>query len=87
MAVTKIRKHSVRPAGRRTSVSMEDEFWDEFRAICGRDGVSMDSVIARLGKGRSAVNMSSAVRLYVLGRVMQRAQSAEDTVVRMEMAL
>jgi predicted DNA-binding ribbon-helix-helix protein len=65
------RKRSLDIAGHRTSVSVEDEFWDELGRIAGRRGISVPQLIARIDQdradqGRGAPNLSSAIRLYVL---------------------
>ena len=36
------RKHSVTLRGHRTSISLEDEFWEEFRAIAAARGINKD---------------------------------------------
>ncbi len=81
--MTAIRKRSVRIAGHRTSVSVEDEFWESLKDIAKRDALSLDSLIARIDEGRST-NLSSAVRLHVLrdlrNRLEDRAERGSDTI-------
>ncbi len=81
--MTAIRKRSVRIAGHRTSVSVEDEFWESLKDIAKRDALSLDSLIARIDEGRST-NLSSAVRLHVLrdlrNRLENRAERGSDTI-------
>ena len=81
--MTAIRKRSVRIAGHRTSVSVEDEFWESLKDIAKRDALSLDSLIARIDEGRST-NLSSAVRLHVLrdlrNRLEDRAERCSDTI-------
>ncbi len=80
--MTAIRKRSVRIAGHRTSVSVEDEFWESLKDIAKRDALSLDAMIARIDEGRST-NLSSAVRLHVLrdlrNRLEDRAERGTDT--------
>ena len=79
--MTAIRKRSVRIAGHRTSVSVEDEFWESLKDIAKRDALSLDAMIARIDEGRST-NLSSAVRLHVLrdlrNRLEDRAERGTD---------
>lgn len=81
--MTAIRKRSVRIAGHRTSVSVEDEFWESLKDIAKRDALSLDALIARIDEGRST-NLSSAVRLHVLrdlrSRLDDRAERGSDNV-------
>jgi len=60
-----IQRHSVVVSGHRTSVSVEDEFWDEVAVIAARRGISRNALISEIDRDRDG-NLSSAVRLYVL---------------------
>ncbi len=60
-----IRKHSLTIAGHQTSVSLENAFWDAFRAIAGKRGVSINDLATEIDDGRRG-NLSSAIRLFVL---------------------
>lgn len=68
MAGTEIRKHSVRLAGHRTSVSLEDAFWAELKCFAALDGCSLNELIAEVDRARSG-NLSGALRVYVLERI------------------
>ncbi len=61
----RIRRRSVVVSGHRTSVSVEDEFWDAFAAIAARRGMSLNALISEIDRGRGG-NLSSAIRLCVL---------------------
>lgn len=60
-----VRKRSVVIAGHRTSVSMEQAFWDELKRIADREGRSLGALITEVDKRRSG-NLSSALRVHVL---------------------
>ena len=60
-----VRKRSVEIAGHRTSVSIEQPFWDALKDLADRDGVSVNELIARIDGARGN-NLSSAIRVYVL---------------------
>jgi predicted DNA-binding ribbon-helix-helix protein len=68
-----IRKHSVTIAGHRTSLSVEAAFWDRLKAIARRRGLSVNGLIREIDRARAedgaAVNLSSAVRVFVLHAV------------------
>jgi predicted DNA-binding ribbon-helix-helix protein len=64
----KVRKRSVRIAGHRTSVSLEDAFWDELTRIAEARGQSINALIAAIDAGRGG-NLSSAVRVFILNEV------------------
>lgn len=62
-------KRSVRIAGHRTSVSLEQPFWDILAAIARDENLSLNGLIARIDAGRGAANLSSAIRVFVLTRL------------------
>jgi predicted DNA-binding ribbon-helix-helix protein len=63
-------KHSVVIAGHRTSVSLEDAFWRALKDIAAQENVSLAALIARVDAGRGDANLSSALRVFVLERVL-----------------
>ena len=69
----KIIKRSVSIAGHATSISLEEPFWTELKAIATRDGVSLSRLIRDIDDGRPAGNLSSALRLFVLADLKTRA--------------
>ena len=62
---TCIRKRSVVIAGHRTSITLEDAFWDKLQAIAARDGESLNALVTRIDTERTG-NLSSALRVFVL---------------------
>ncbi len=60
-----IRKRSVDIAGHRTSVSVEEPFWEALHDIAMRKKISVSELIASIDRAREG-NLSSAIRLYVL---------------------
>jgi predicted DNA-binding ribbon-helix-helix protein len=59
-------KRSVAVAGHRTSISLEEPFWDALREIAGRRGLSVQALIGEIDAGREVQNLSSAIRVFVL---------------------
>ena len=60
-----LRKRSVVIQGHRTSLSLEQPFWDALKEIATRRGLSLARLIAEIDAARSG-NLSSAARVYVL---------------------
>ena len=67
-------KHSVHVAGRNTSVSIEEPFWLQLKAIAVRRRKSMPKLISDINRKRDHNNLSSALRLYVLNFVKQEIE-------------
>jgi predicted DNA-binding ribbon-helix-helix protein len=65
---TAISKHSLTIAGHRTSISLEQAFWDGLRDIAGARGLSLAALIGEIDAGRGAANLSSAIRVFVLAQ-------------------
>ena len=64
----RLRKRSVLVAGHRTSVSLEDAFWEVLKELADRRGLSINQLVAEVDEGRSG-NLSSALRVYVLREI------------------
>ncbi|WP_439156545.1 ribbon-helix-helix domain-containing protein [Yoonia sp.] len=70
-------KRSLTLRGHRTSVSLEDIFWDRFRAIADQDGKTINGLAAEIDEGRGDIGLASALRVFVLERALKRDQSLE----------
>jgi predicted DNA-binding ribbon-helix-helix protein len=60
-------KHSIVIGGHKTSISLEDAFWKGLREIASGRDVSLSDLVASIDTDRQHTNLSSAVRLFVLG--------------------
>lgn len=67
-----IKKRSVILHGCKTSVSLEDEFWQGLAEIAAADGVSFAYAIERIGGTKRVANLSSAIRTAVLAYYINR---------------
>ena len=67
---TGIVKRSVAIAGHRTSVSLEEPFWDVLREIADRDSISIQALIGRIDAKRGEQNLSSAIRVFILSSLL-----------------
>ena len=64
-------KRSLTLRGHRTSVSLEEPFWAEFRRLAAQDGLSVNELAATLDEGRGeAAGLASAIRVWVLERAL-----------------
>ncbi|MEM9320796.1 MAG: ribbon-helix-helix domain-containing protein [Pseudomonadota bacterium] len=62
------RKRSLTLRGHRTSVSLEDAFWDALVAIAAERGQSVNALVAEIDEARGlSCGLASAIRVYVLG--------------------
>ena len=68
-AQQRVVKRSLQIAGHRTSVSLEEIFWVELRAIAAARGKSVAGLVAEIDAERGAANLSSALRVFVLEAV------------------
>ncbi len=63
-------KRSVVLAGHRTSVSLENAFWDQLKRLAAADGCSINALVERIDAQRTG-NLSSALRVHVLQRLTE----------------
>jgi len=61
-----VKKRSIAVAGRHTSISLEDEFWQSLRIIARRRGETLSQLLVKIEGDRQSTNLSSAIRLFVL---------------------
>lgn len=71
----KLQKRSVTIAGHRTSLSLEGAFWAALKAEARSQGVPVKALIETIDRERSG-NLSSAVRVYLLGCAANRHENA-----------
>lgn len=66
MSSKRPKKRSLTIAGHRTSVSLEDEFWDALNEMSQAKHRSVPSLIAEIDAARGERGLSSAIRSTVL---------------------
>ncbi|MFT3973908.1 MAG: ribbon-helix-helix domain-containing protein [Amaricoccus sp.] len=67
-------KHSLTLRGHRTSVSLEPEFWQAFRALAAAEGRGLNELAADIDAARGTErNLASAIRVRILAHLSQRA--------------
>jgi predicted DNA-binding ribbon-helix-helix protein len=72
---SRICKRSIGIAGHKTSVSLEDAFWKALKEIAAGRDKTLSDLVAVIAAERQHGNLSSAIRLFVLG--FYRHQIAE----------
>jgi predicted DNA-binding ribbon-helix-helix protein len=65
-------KRSVSIAGHRTSISLEEPFWEALRRIAEQEALSVQALIGRIDAERGEQNLSSAIRVFVLLKAQGR---------------
>jgi len=73
----KPKKRSLTIAGHRTSISLEDDFWDALKDMSKTKGKSLPVLIAEIDAGRGSRGLSSAIRSAILA--FYRAQTDTST--------
>lgn len=61
------KKRSLTLRGHRTSVTLEDAFWDGFREIAAQQGKPINQLAAEIDEARGLdAGLATAIRLFVL---------------------
>src|SRR5260370_7371856 len=74
-----ITKRSIVIGHHKTSVSLEDDFWNSLKEIARGRSITMSGLVAALDSKRQHGNLSSAIRLFVLA--FYRSQVCHHVVV------
>jgi predicted DNA-binding ribbon-helix-helix protein len=66
-------KRSIVVAGHKTSVSLEEAFWNGMKEIASTRSLTLSELVGEIDGGRQQGNLSSAIRLFVLDYFRSRA--------------
>jgi predicted DNA-binding ribbon-helix-helix protein len=72
---SRVLKRNTRINGLQTCVSVEDAFWAGLKSIADVQGIPINQLVATIDKDRRErryLNLSSAIRLFVLDHYRQR---------------
>ena len=69
-------KRSIVVAGHKTSVSLEEAFWNGMKEISGLRNMTLSELVGEIDSNRQQGNLSSAIRLFVLDYFRTRAVPA-----------
>lgn len=70
---SRVIKRSLVVGGHKTSVSLEDVFWNELRWIAGNRHLHLSQLVGSIDADRQHCNLSSAIRLFVFQNTMPHA--------------
>jgi predicted DNA-binding ribbon-helix-helix protein len=69
-------KRSIEIGGYKTSVSLEDAFWNTLKEIAHAQQATASKLVTKIDETRQQGNLSSAIRLFVLDWVRGHGQTA-----------
>src|SRR5690242_1009611 len=69
-------KRSIVVAGHKTSVSLEEAFWNGMKEISGLRNMTLSELVGEIDSNRQQGNLSSAIRLFVLDYFKNRTNGA-----------
>ncbi len=72
------RKRSITIAGHRTSVSLEDPFWEALGEIASQRGIPIAALVAEIDGSRAGVGLSSAIRMHILAHYRGARAATHD---------
>jgi len=78
-------KRSIVIAGHKTSVSLEDAFWQGLKEIADERSMTLSDLVSSIDTDRRHGNLSSAIRLFVLDHYRNNNASAGTPAVAREM--
>jgi predicted DNA-binding ribbon-helix-helix protein len=65
-------KRSIVLNGHKTSVSLENEFWEGLRQIADGQQLKISALVQRIDNERTNRNLSSAIRIFVFSHFRER---------------
>ena len=71
-----VAKRSIVVAGHKTSVSLEEAFWNGMKEISGLRNMTLSELAGEIDHNRQHPNLSSAIRLFVLDYFRNRAAAS-----------
>lgn len=70
-------KRSIVIASHKTSVSLEDAFWNGLKEIAGSRNMPLSDLVSQIDSQRQHGNLSSAIRLFVLDHYRNQARGGK----------
>ena len=70
-------KRSIVLFGHKTSVSLENEFWEGLRQIADQQETTMSALLQQINSDRRYANLSSAVRIFVFDHFHAQATAKQ----------
>ena len=73
-------KRSIAFAGHKTSVGLEDAFWNGLKEIAKWRDETLSNLISSINADRQHANLSSAIRLYVLDFYRDQYEAGDPSI-------
>lgn len=67
-----VTKRSIVIAGHKTSISLEDAFWNALKTIAAERNLKVSQLLAAIDTQRQTGNLSSALLLFVLNHAIEK---------------
>jgi predicted DNA-binding ribbon-helix-helix protein len=83
MQTSTVVKRSIIVSGHKTSISLEDEFWNCLQAIAGERGEYPSKLVSDINAERQFANLSSAIRMYVLKHYRDQVEQKDQASPRL----
>ena len=77
VAHSSVVKRSIIRDGHKSSVSLEDQFWDGLREIADLRHMTVSALVATIDHGPNRRNLSSAIRVFVLDHFRNSSREAK----------
>ena len=71
-------KRSIVRNGQKTSVSLEQEFWEALREIASMQKTKLTKLVQQIDQGRAGGNLSSAIRVFVFNHLRAQVAGTQD---------
>ena len=82
---TAVIKRSIEISGKKTSISLEDEFWYGLLEIAAYKKMAVPALVEQINNRRKIINLSSAIRIFVFNyfqapaRTRKRSRAKQNT--------
>jgi predicted DNA-binding ribbon-helix-helix protein len=74
-----VAKRSISVSGHKTSVTLEEAFWNALKEIASDRSLSLSELVTAIDSVRLNANLSSAIRLFVLNHYRTTGGPATET--------
>ncbi|WP_300304685.1 ribbon-helix-helix domain-containing protein [Ferrovibrio sp.] len=78
---TTVKKRSVVVGGHRTSISLEQAFWEALQTLAVQDSKTINQMVSDIDAARMG-NLSSAIRVWILEQARRGRLQPEETATR-----
>jgi predicted DNA-binding ribbon-helix-helix protein len=73
-----VQKRSISVAGKHSSVSLEDCFWQAFKALAAARSMTAGALARDIGQAAGKGNLSSAIRVHLFEQYTRQAAGPRD---------